>query len=349
MAHLSPSDIAAPVAGSHSHDSRNSPASARQSACEVSAYTQPTHISSYDIVRFILGPILLFAAILKGHDIATEASTSSGVLWPRWFSIVLVLTEIIMGVWLLAGVFRARCRLGAIILFAIFTVVSLGEALMGYNSCGCFGAVAVNPWPVAGLDFSALIALVAFPPATACSSVARPTLSTFPPGVVATAVSLVLLTAALGGLVHITRFIGHAKITGTPLALLDPEDWIGKRLPLLTYLRADESLAIGSKALLFYHPDCPKCREAVAHYCHLPPPFSDGLTARIFLVNLSIQPQHKSMLIDEVTCCVAADLDSHKEWVMQTPVLVTLEDGMVTDIRLPDEVSKDITNNKGLE
>lgn len=216
---------------------------------------------------------------------------------------------------------------------------------MGYTSCGCFGRATVNPWVVAALDFSALLALLIFPPPRSCSSVIRPAFPTSLPSLLAAAASPLLLGAALTGFAHITPLTVHGNASGTPFTVLTPDDWLGTRFPLFEYLRTDESLANGSKSLLFYQPDCPKCRDAVSYYCHVSSRPSDGRIVPIFLIDLSLEPSHKGDFADDCAACVAADLTPH-QWFMQTPVLVWLNDGIVTDIRSPDEISKEITDYK---
>ena len=60
-------------------------------------------ITSYDAVRIILGLILLTAAALKGHQLATEPVAETGVLSSRWFLIGGVEFELFFGLWLTSG------------------------------------------------------------------------------------------------------------------------------------------------------------------------------------------------------------------------------------------------------
>jgi hypothetical protein len=102
-------------------------------------------ISGYDVVRIALGILLLTAAALKGHQLATEPVAETSLLTSRWFLITVVEFELFFGLWLLANLASRWTHRGALACFAVFTAVSLYKALSGDASCGCFGRVEVNP------------------------------------------------------------------------------------------------------------------------------------------------------------------------------------------------------------
>jgi hypothetical protein len=53
---------------------------------------------------------------------------------------------VLLAVWLLSGWQRERAWLAAVATFLVFTGASLTLAVQGYSSCGCFGAISVNPY-----------------------------------------------------------------------------------------------------------------------------------------------------------------------------------------------------------
>ena len=61
--------------------------------------------SGYDVVRVVVGLVLLVAAGLKGEQLASQpdALLGSGVLESRWLLIPVVLGEVILALCLLVG------------------------------------------------------------------------------------------------------------------------------------------------------------------------------------------------------------------------------------------------------
>jgi hypothetical protein len=116
--------------------------------------------NAYDVVRIVLGLILLTAAALKGHQLATEPVAEASLFTSRWFLICVVEFELFFGLWLLSGIYPRRTWQAALVCFSAFACVSLYKALSGEASCGCFGRVPVNPWYTVVLDVTAVAALL---------------------------------------------------------------------------------------------------------------------------------------------------------------------------------------------
>jgi hypothetical protein len=94
----------------------------------------------------LLGLVLLAAAALKAHQLATDPPLESGLLTSRWTLIGLVELELGLGLCLLLGIYPPQIRIAALVTFAAFALMSLQQAIAGKASCSCFGAVAVRPW-----------------------------------------------------------------------------------------------------------------------------------------------------------------------------------------------------------
>jgi uncharacterized membrane protein YphA (DoxX/SURF4 family) len=108
--------------------------------------------------------LLLTAAGLKAHQLATQPVLGAGFLNSRWFVIAVVEFEVLFGLWLLAGL-APRCSWRcAVLLFSAFAVVSAHKALRGDVACGCFGRVQVNPWQTLALDVGVVLALLRWQP-----------------------------------------------------------------------------------------------------------------------------------------------------------------------------------------
>jgi len=113
-------------------------------------------------VRRSTGVLLLVAAALKLQGLGPGPVTAMGLLSATWFQIALIEAEIILGVWLLAGISPVGAWMLACAAFATFAAVSLYQGYVGRASCGCFGQIVVSPWYAFGLDIVFLGALAVF-------------------------------------------------------------------------------------------------------------------------------------------------------------------------------------------
>ena len=121
-------------------------------------------MSGYDVVRIAVGCLLLLAAGLKGHQLATEPVSGDGVLSSRWFLIGGVEFELAFGLWLWSGLSPMWTWRSALVCFGLFSGLSLFKAILGEASCGCFGTVAVNPWYTSLLDLGVFVCLFLWRP-----------------------------------------------------------------------------------------------------------------------------------------------------------------------------------------
>jgi len=130
--------------------------------------------TGYDVVRILLGLVLLTAAGLKGHQLATEPILATGVLHSRWFLVGLVEFELCFALWLLAGTTPRLAWRAAVLCFGAFACMSAYMGISGEGSCGCFGRVAVNPWHTFTLDVTLVGVLLLYPPGKTTSGSKRP-------------------------------------------------------------------------------------------------------------------------------------------------------------------------------
>ncbi len=117
-------------------------------------------------VPLVVGLILIVAALLKTHQLATEELREQTALNSRTFLTLLVLYETALAVGLLSGIAPGLLRWLAIITFAVFFEVSLYQGVMKYGGCGCLGKVHVSPWVMLAGDSLVLVALVLWKPPT---------------------------------------------------------------------------------------------------------------------------------------------------------------------------------------
>jgi len=219
----------------------------------------------YAVVRIALG-LLVAAAGLKAHQLATQPVAEAGLFGSRWFLIAQVEGEFLFGLWLLAGLWPQGTRRLALVCFSAFAAVSLDKALTGEATCGCFGRVQVNPWYTLALDLGAVAALFLTRPR-------RGLPQRSPRAVKARLAALACLGLAVGlpALALLatgpqTAVLGEdGRIRGNGrVVVLEPEKWIGKRFPLLDHIDIGGRLLEGFWMVILYRQGCPKCRGLIA-------------------------------------------------------------------------------------
>lgn len=207
----------------------------------------------YDAVRVALGLVLLVAAGLKAHQLATEPILGRGILNSPLFLIGLVEFELLLGVWLLFGLYPRYTRLAAVGVFAVFACVSLLQALRGQPTCGCFGKVAIDPWYTFAFDSVAVVCLLVI---KNVRGLQRETVfgeaATVPARVWASLLVSAVILSCIGG--ASLWFIGQRHRTGTgqhtlivnDAALDFGEVWCQRRFPrtLPLYNAGPQSLTI---------------------------------------------------------------------------------------------------------
>ncbi|MCR4415723.1 MAG: hypothetical protein NUV77_25195, partial [Thermoguttaceae bacterium] len=115
-------------------------------------------------LRIFLGLLLVTAAGLKAHQLATEATVGDGIMHSRWFILTVTECELLLGVWLLSGIARRASWAATVMCFVGFAVVSGYKIIEGESTCGCFGAVSVSPAQTIALDVVVLLALLVWRP-----------------------------------------------------------------------------------------------------------------------------------------------------------------------------------------
>lgn len=124
------------------------------------------------VVRVLLGALLLAAGILKvGHPAELAASIAGFRLLPAPIvgplALALPYVEILLGVYLVAGLFTRVVAVVAALQFVVYAGAVASAVLRHIPAnCGCFGPndAAVADWPHVALDliFAAASAFVAY-------------------------------------------------------------------------------------------------------------------------------------------------------------------------------------------
>ena len=267
----------------------------RRAGCRAAGGLASFRHAAWPALRIFLGLVLLTAAGLKAYQLASEPVLDTGLFDSRWLLIAVVEFELLLGLWLLSGLYPRASRLVAVGCFAAFAGVSLWKALSGETTCGCLGSrIAVHPWFTFAFDCLAVGLLSAVggqcraTPACRVSGWAR-ALGCF--------AALTLLGGFLGYAALVSRLGPRPGVTGNGL-LLQPDQWVGKRFPVLPYLECANRLAKGRWIVVLYRHDCPKCKRAIRQYAlryrlghyHASP-------ARVALVDIGPRVQHTAALV----------------------------------------------------
>ncbi len=301
--------------------------------------------TGYDVVRIVLGLLLLVAAGLKGHELATSPVAGTGLLDSRWFLIGVVEFELFFGLWLLAGIYPRWTWAAALSCFCLFASVSLWKAISGDASCGCFGKVPVDPWYTFTLDALAVAALFRFRLASGRWRVAwdfrSPRFRVI--GVAAIWLLVGIPAAAAMSAYEPVMLSEDGAILGDGiLVILEPEKWTRKRFPLLPHIEdyperlmpgelpLRERLAEGNWIVVLYQRDCPKCLEEMPKYEQLAcRSAADPTAPGVALIEVPAYGEAGSLKRSPNAVCALGRLSDEKEWLVETPVKLLLQSAFV--------------------
>ena len=283
------------------------------------------------LVRFAVAVLLLTSAILKAFSPAESATLAAGYSIPPWLTAAAVQLELLVAAALVFGCWQWWTLRLTIGLFSIFAAFSLYRAVAGFESCGCFGAIKVNPWITFVLDlvvlgclgFAAKRSGKADQPREDARQVRWAAAAYVFAGPPILALMLWTGPTTLGS--------NGALVQSGELVILDPEGWINKEFPLTAYLSPEVDVTRGDWTVFIYHHDCPKCQEAIPKYLALAERLSSqGSGERVLFLEV---PPYGAALPRRRSVHYLALRDEH-EWFVQAPVEIVLTNGIVTGASL---------------
>ncbi len=290
------------------------------------------------VVSLFVGLLLLVSAVLKAYELATRPVVPVDLFTQRWVLLQQVIFEIILGTWLVSGLWRRLAWWIATACFFVFIGVTFYKGLTGQASCGCFGAIQVNPWYTLVLDVLVLAALLVFRPRTPLLRPGHFRLR------LAGAVTVIVAGLAVS-LTTIARYEParlsvEGDILGTDrFVLLDPETWIGKPLPLGRHIRGGDRLAKGAWTVVLYYPDCPKCRTALPEIVKKAADLEEsGDVSRVALVQMPQDGQIVDCPVENAERhCLVTALDPARDWAVASPAVIGVVDGKVVSAVVDEE------------
>jgi hypothetical protein len=171
----------------------------------------------FRVVRIVLGFLLLTAAMLTIQGLGIDPLSQDSFLASPRLQVAAIEIEILLGLWLLSGLAKRGAWAVAVGFFGILAGISLYQALTGQRSCGCLGAVEVNPWWTFGLDVAGVVALAIFRPARGATSSAVWLMP-----VAKTALGAAIILAAISGvflLIHDNPAAALAQLRGEAITV----------------------------------------------------------------------------------------------------------------------------------
>lgn len=289
-------------------------------------------------MRWVAGFLLIAAAGLKAIEIVTEPAATLVHPLGRHFVPVEIGIEFGLGLLLLSGLYWRTLRWLVIVIFTAFAAYSLYLAMNGAESCGCFGSLHISPWWTFGMDsivvFGLLVAMLL--ERRSLTSRSEPWEGLFARKASHQRFAFAVLTAAtLLSIALNFRYISQR--TGSSngltsvgdLVVLEPEQWIGQKLPITKSVDLD--LSSGDWVVLLHRHDCPVCQEMI-------PKFEQRAAAgeRIALVEVPPYGNFESHFATRERACHYGRLKEDHEWFVQTPVEIRLQGGIVTAVKTRD-------------
>jgi len=208
-------------------------------------------VFTFGVVRFLLAALLIVAAYLKSGNLLAVPTSP----WPEFG---LVMFELVLAAILLSSAPAMVAWWLAVACFTTFAIVAAYKTLLGYESCGCFGAVVTPPWIALLIDLLALTALAATRRSIAGSHLQR-SQSVIPawlPSLRSVGWACVLLVGLKSS---------WLMATDRDERFIDPSQWLNTRLPLLDSIDIGDKLAQGEWIVVFHRAGCLACEELVEH------------------------------------------------------------------------------------
>lgn len=269
--------------------------------------------SMCSMARLWAGAFLLTAAGLKSQSAVIIMQTADS----RVFEIGLILAESFLALWLLSGIAPCRCRTVALIAFGAFAIVSGVKALQGESTCGCFGAASVSPVVTLVLDLATMFLLTIAGSDRERSAAGRFT-------------SRLVYVPFCGGVAVCTLLIvpqllvvrGHdtcsiVRVGGR--TIVEPQP--GCPLHLVAYLECEADLNVGTWSLLLVDPQCQDCVSILHDDERL-----------VIIPNLVVVSVGDVRMTPRLLACSTAVLGNPKDWIVETPLIVRIQDGMIVEV-----------------
>lgn len=283
------------------------------------------------LIALAVGLVLLAAAALKGHQLATAPRVPSTVLTSQCLMLAVVALELLLGLWMVSGSWARQARSVALVCFTAFLAMSLYRASVGESSCGCFGKVPVSPWVSAGIDLLAVMALALWRPGVRRQDQSAPGWLRIT-GVAVAGLAVGVLAGVAARLPEPARLAEDGGVLGDGRRVaLEPEQWVGKRFPLLRHIDVAAELSRGHWLVVLYRRDCRICAEEIPRYEQLVRnPEGAVDTPRVALIEVPHPDTPGQDTSVGLSPCLRGCLSRDWEWIVKTPTVLWVTGGRVS-------------------
>ncbi len=296
------------------------------------------------LIPGLVGVLLVLAALLKAWDTTPAAAWFGNRNLDELAQLLQINVELLLAAGCFSGLAPKTIRRLLLLLFSCFAIYALYLVVAGAESCGCFGPVKVHPWVTFTLDITVLALLY-------CWNPNLQDVEKSPPSRRWTVFFLIYAALAMSTTTWMILHRPTVLAASSQLAesggivILDPESWIGQPLPIADHIDIDigNRLTEGQWVVLLYHHNCPKCQEALPRYIVLAEKWQmEGNGGGIALIEV---PPYSNQPLAVTREAVYGRLNDNKEWFVQAPMEIKLENGIVigASLELPAVASEATT------
>lgn len=291
------------------------------------------------LARVIVPLYFALGAVLKLVDASPTHLPAALIKWSgaAGIDLLYVFRLSIAGELAVAGVMILLPRLArpiGLALLGAFVPVLVADLMMGASSCGCFGAVSVSPWVTLLIDGSLLVGLCYFGARAPSLQIRRrlPTAAVVVAGLWVVASFMVAMAVGGGGSGQVHDNGGHAEVQPLPadgFYFPEFESWIGSPWTDLDFASwvegAQPGREPGVEYVMLYRKDCEHCHLLMEAW------FAQELPAPTVAVAVPERDGFPTENVQPFACpeCRLAELPMGIDWILQTPVLIRLEDGVI--------------------
>jgi len=114
------------------------------------------------------------------------------------------------------------------------------------------------------------------------------------------------------------------------VTVLEPDRWVGQRFPLQEQIDIGAQLAEGNWIVVLVRHDCSHCREALPSYERWAQALAAaGDPTQIAIIEIPPYSEKQQFPVCE---CHFGRLNATRNWFVETPVELSLQDGIVTHV-----------------
>lgn len=254
-----------------------------------------------------VGVLLTIAAFLKLIQLSTSPQENAALQF------LFLGVELFVAISLLSDTAGRWIRAFSIFLFSCFSIYQFTLILHGTQSCNCFGDVMVAPIVTLFIDVLAIALLVIWEPRPDVDKGARRKIQ------VITAFTLCFMAIPVFSFRPSTLNAAGVIVGDESTVLLEPDDWVGNSLPIMSHIVNSFPMHRGRWTLLLYEDNCSSCRAAIEEF--------KSLNSQVPKAFVSLNAKDFRAERNGIWTSLA----SGRKWIAKVPIFIELEDSMVID------------------